>query len=169
MAERTGSRADEFTALFQQHHRLVSSVIHQIAGPSLLADLVQDAFIKIWKGLPDFREESKLTSWIYRVAANTALDSLRSGARKYESNEHDLGQIVDERQDGERDLANRQLVERGLSGLTPEHRAVVVLALMHERTTAEVAEILAISEGTVKSRLHYGREHFRKILEGAKS
>lgn len=165
LAERQGRSADDFTALFHQHQGLVRSVIHQIAGPSLLQDLVQDAFIKIWKGLPEFREESKLTSWIYRVAANTALDSLRSGVRKYETNDHDLLGVVDERYDGERDLANRQLVERGLAGLSPDHRAVVVLALMHERPLAEVAEILGISEGTVKSRLHYGRDHFRRILE----
>jgi RNA polymerase sigma factor (sigma-70 family) len=157
--------AEEFTALFEQHQRLVSSVIHQIAGPSALQDLVQDAFIKIWKGLPEFREDAKLTSWIYRVAANVALDSLRSGYRKYEVVEDDFANVVDERQDGEKGAADRELVARGLSALSEDHRVVIVLALMHERPIAEVAVILGISEGTVKSRLHYGREHFRKLLE----
>jgi RNA polymerase sigma-70 factor, ECF subfamily len=169
LADDKRGSAEDFTALFQKHQGLVSSVIFQIAGPSLLSDLVQDAFIKIWKGLPDFREDAKLTSWIYRVATNVAIDSLRTGARKYESSEHDLGSFVDERYDGERDAANRQLVERGLAGLSADHRAVVVLALMHERSIAEVAEILGVSEGTVKSRLHYGKEHFRKILEGVRT
>ncbi|MES2965614.1 MAG: sigma-70 family RNA polymerase sigma factor, partial [Bdellovibrionota bacterium] len=97
------------------------------------------------------------------------IDSLRSGARKYESNDHDLGTFVDERYDGERDAANRDLVERGLAGLSADHRAVVVLALIHERTINEIAEILGVSEGTVKSRLHYGKEHFRQILEGVQT
>ena len=167
VTDRRAEDVAEFTALFHQHQGLVRSVIHQIAGPSLLQDLVQDAFVKIWKGLPEFREESKLTSWIYRVATNVAIDSLRSAARKYESHEHDFESIVDERQNGESDVVNRELVRRGLEGLSADHRAVVVLALMHERTIVEVAEILGVSEGTVKSRLHYGREHFRKILEGA--
>ncbi|MES2965615.1 MAG: sigma-70 family RNA polymerase sigma factor, partial [Bdellovibrionota bacterium] len=77
LADRKSESAAEFTALFHRHQGLVRSVIFQIAGPSLLSDLVQDAFIKIWKGLPEFREEAKLTSWIYRVATNVAIDSLR--------------------------------------------------------------------------------------------
>ena len=158
--------AAQFTQLYVQHQALVRSVIFQIAGQPQLNDLVQEAFIRIWKGLPEFREEAKITSWIYRVSANVALDSLRLVSRQAETFDFDFSEIAENRPDSESELMNRQLVEMGLKALSEDHRTVVVLALIHDRPLAEVAEILGISEGTVKSRLHYGKEQFRRFLSG---
>ena len=158
--------AAQFTQLYVQHQALVRSVIFQIAGSPQLSDLVQEAFIRIWKGLPEFREEAKITSWIYRVSANVALDSLRLVSRQAETFDYDFSEIAANAPDSENELMNRQLVEMGLKALSEEHRTVVVLALIHDRPLAEVAEILGISEGTVKSRLHYGKEQFRRFLSG---
>lgn len=157
---------DDFEVLFYKHQGLVRSVIWQIAGDCQINDLVQEAFIKIWKGRENFRGESNISSWIYRVSVNVALDSKKGRNKLYalEKGDVDLTQFADETKNGESELENREIVEKGLSKLSDEHRTVVVLAFIHELKISEISEILEISEGTVKSRLHYGKENFRNYL-----
>jgi RNA polymerase sigma-70 factor (ECF subfamily) len=142
----------------------VRAVIYQIAGPAALSDLTQEAFLRIWHGLAGFQGKSQLKSWVYRIATNVALDYLRQDARRGEVTEMDFSDFPSGETGTESAAADRQLVAVGLNALSPDHRAVVVLALVHELSVAEIAGILGISEGTVKSRLHYGKEHFRQIL-----
>lgn len=157
--------ASEFKALYDKYNSLVRSVIFQIAGPSHLNDLVQEVFIKIWKGLPEFSANSKLSTWIYRIATNVAIDSLRAASRRKEDFEYDLNQILDEHDSADKEIENRQMIQKGLESLSEDHRTVLVLAFIHERPLLEIAEILDISEGTVKSRLYYAKEAFSKYLE----
>lgn len=160
--------ARDFTKLYHQHNGLVRSVIYQVLGAQVtqqsLNDLVQDAFLKIWNGLPEFREEAQLKSWIYRISVNTALDSTRTSAFRKEVFDFDFQLLVDPRTTSDEDVANRNLVAKGLQELSEEHRVVVVLALIEEQTLEDIAQILEISVGTVKSRLHYAKEKFREIL-----
>jgi RNA polymerase sigma-70 factor (ECF subfamily) len=156
---------EAFTEIFHRHQALVRTVIFQIAGPSSLNDLEQEAFIKIWKGLSQFRDEARLTSWIYRISVNVAIDSLRSTSRHALVVPLGDDEPASDRTSTEAELANRQLVQLGLKELSEEHRTVVVLALIHDRPLEEIADILSLSLGTVKSRLHYGKEHFRRVLE----
>lgn len=161
---------EQFTGIYREYHSLVRTVIYQIAGASALHDLTQEAFLRIWQGLERFREESSLKSWIYRISVNVALDALRLRKSRAEEFEYELAELPDPGQDLERTLSDRELVAEGLKALSPEHRAVVVLALIHERPLAEVAHVLGISEGTVKSRLHHAKEYFRRRIEkGAKA
>jgi RNA polymerase sigma-70 factor (ECF subfamily) len=157
---------DNFDALFYKHQGLVRSVIWQVAGDCQINDLVQEAFIKIWKGIDGFRGEAEITSWIYRVCVNVALDSKRgrNKLRALHAHDFDLTSIPDQATDSESDYSNKQIVDQGLKQLSDDHRTVVVLALIHELKISEIAEILEISEGTVKSRLHYGKESFRNYL-----
>lgn len=158
------SNPARFRQLYDDYSKLVRSVIYQIAGSSHLNDLVQEAFIKIWKGLPEFQEQSQLSTWIYRIATNVALDALRSWSRRKENFEYDFSQLQDERNTADQDYENRQIVQLGLQQLTEQHRSVLVLAYIHERPIAEIADILSVSEGTVKSRLHYAKEAFQNFL-----
>lgn len=155
----------QFTELFNKHQGLVRSVIYQIVGESALNDLSQEAFIRIWKGYSKFRSESEVTSWIYRISVNVALDYLRQKKRKAEDLVYDFSFLIDENNPIDENLAKRQLVQLSLKTLTEEQRTVVVLALIHELAISEIADILEISEGTVKSRLHYAKEHLRNFLE----
>ncbi|OFZ28291.1 MAG: hypothetical protein A2622_04100 [Bdellovibrionales bacterium RIFCSPHIGHO2_01_FULL_40_29] len=155
----------EFKILYEEYNSLVRSVIYQIAGPKYLNDLVQEAFIKIWKGLPGFNEHSKMSSWIYRIATNIAIDSRRAATRRHEEFGYDFGQIRDPRAGADKELENRQLVQQGLESLSDDHRVVLVLAYIHERPLSEIAENLGLSEGTVKSRLHYAKTAFAEYLK----
>ena len=159
------SDTEDFKALYEEHKDLVRSVIYQIAGPLHLNDLVQDAFIKIWKGRSGFNEESKISSWIYRISTNVAIDSFRATKRRKENFEFDFSQLVDDKNGAELELENYQLVQRGLATLSEDHRAVLVLAYIHDRPISEIADVLEISEGTVKSRLHYAKDLFSSYLQ----
>lgn len=158
------SDAVRFRQIYDEYNKLVRSVIYQIAGASSLNDLVQDAFIKIWKGLPDFQEQSQLSTWIYRVATNVALDALRSQSRRKENFDYDFSQLQDDRNTADQEFENRQIVQAGLQELSEPHRTVLVLAYIHERSITEISEILNVSQGTVKSRLHYAKDAFQNFL-----
>ena len=160
----------EFTQLYNEHHSLVRAVAYQMTGPNDLDEIVQQTFIKIWKSFASFRNESKPTSWIYRVTTNTALDFLRSRHRHQGFTDQELSEGEAKKQDlsasvtPERETATKDLVQKGLMALSEDHRTVLVLAFLHDLPLSEVAEVLEVSEGTVKSRLHYAKAAFRDYL-----
>lgn len=157
------SESEQFSDLYNKYQKLVRSVIFQIAGPSHLSDLVQETFIRVWTKLPEFRKEAEVSSWIYRIAVNIALDHLRSEKRHPTSNDSALNSHTDG-SDIEKSLLNRELVSESLTALSAEHRTVIVLSLIHELSLNEIAKVLELSEGTVKSRLHYAKEHLRQYI-----
>ena len=157
------SESEQFSDLYNKYQKLVRSVIFQIAGPSHLSDLVQETFIRVWTKLPEFRKEAEVSSWIYRIAVNIALDHLRSEKRHPTSSDTVLNYHADG-SDLEKTLLNRELVSESLMALSVEHRTVIVLSLIHELSLNEIAKVLELSEGTVKSRLHYAKEHLRQYI-----
>jgi RNA polymerase sigma-70 factor, ECF subfamily len=154
----------DFSGIYEQNRGKVRAVLYQIAGDENLEDLVQEAFVRIWKGLAGYRRDAKLSSWIYRISVNTALDHLRSRSRQKESQVDHALDGATSNSDQHRDCETRDLVLKGLMGLNKDHRAVLVLSLIHEIPLYEVAEILEIPEGTVKSRLHNAKHEFRKVM-----
>jgi RNA polymerase sigma-70 factor (ECF subfamily) len=123
--------------------------------------LVQDAFLQIWKALPGFRHEAKLSTWIYKITVNRALDHLRTQKDRrvpsFFSGETSSTSLDEQ-------FSNRDLVSKGLSSLSEEHRTVLVLSMLHDLGNSEISAILDVSEGTIKSRLHYAKIEFRKFL-----
>jgi RNA polymerase sigma-70 factor (ECF subfamily) len=158
--------ADDFSDLYRKHQGLVRAVIFQITASDAAGvdDLVQEAFIRIWKGIGNFRGDAQITSWIYRITANVALDYTRSAGRRRESSHEILPDIASPQATPDQALSSKQLVEKGLKKLSEDHRVVLVLAYLHDLPLAEVADVLGISEGTVKSRLHYAKSEFREFL-----
>lgn len=157
------SESEQFSDLYNKYQKLVRSVIFQIAGPSHLNDLVQETFIRVWTKFSEFRKESEVSSWIYRIAVNISLDHLRSEKRYPTANATVLNYHADTA-DLEKSLLNRELVSESLMALSLEHRTVIVLSLIHELSLNEIANVLEVSEGTVKSRLHYAKEHLRQYI-----
>lgn len=157
------SESEQFSDLYNKYQKLVRSVIFQIAGTSHISDLVQETFIRVWTKLPEFRKEAEVSSWIYRIAVNIALDHLRREKRYPLLNDSIINYQADD-VDIEKSLLNRELVSQSLMALSIEHRTVIVLSLIHELPLHEVATVLEISEGTVKSRLYYAKEHLRQYI-----
>jgi RNA polymerase sigma-70 factor (ECF subfamily) len=152
-----------FADLYGCHHPMVRRVLFKLVGTRDLDDAVQEAFVRIWRGLPKFDRRSSLKTWIYSVTIRAGIDHLRRIGRR------GFLTVVDPEwpsaADEERDHVNRDLVRRGLGSLSIDHRAALVLMVYEGLSIGEIAMILSIHEGTVKSRLHYARKFMADFLE----
>lgn len=141
-------------------------------------DLTQETFIKLWKSLPSFREESKLSTFVYRIAVNTCIDHVRKKAGKdteslslYEENGDYSGQLDVPNEDPsvmpEKAALGRELREAiygGIASLSDEGREVIVLRDVLGYSYTDIAEKLGVPDGTVKSRLVRARLALKKYL-----
>ena len=149
-----------------------------VSDPCDTADIVQEVFLKIFRNIGSFRGGSSLKTWIYRIAVNEAHNHRRWFSRHHR---HETGMVRDEHSRSyEESLADpgrtpydltldhetRAMVEEALANLNPNFRAAVVLRDIEDLSYEEIAVVLDVSLGTVKSRILRGREALRKILEG---
>ncbi len=160
-----------FRQLYRRHQQRVRSTLYQLCGTSLLDDLVQEVFLRAWKGLPRLRQTSHFSTWLYRISWNVACDQRQqfAKARREQSlyNQQALNNAATVQQTAP-DLMHlhyQDLVQRGLRELSFEHRAVLVMHDLEEIPQKEVAEILGIPVGTVKSRLFHARDNLRQFLK----
>lgn len=166
---------ESFRLLYQRYQQRVRSTLYQLCGSASLDDLVQEVFLKAWKGLPKLKTAKYFSTWLYRISWNVATDRRRKLAKdkdrtssiervwEKEWNEPKLtsnGSTPDLMQ-----LHYQDLVQRGLNNLSFEHRAVLVLHDLEDLPQKQVAEILNVPVGTVKSRLFHARNSFKKFLE----
>jgi RNA polymerase sigma-70 factor, ECF subfamily len=151
--------------LLRAHHDRIHAVCRRITGnPEDALDATQEALIALARGIRRFDGRSAFSTWVYRVATNAALDELRRRRRRPEP--------VAEAGEGDRpggaapaprpadiaaDVATRLDVDRALGGLPPEQRAAVVLRDLLTLEYAEIATVLGIPIGTVRSRIARGR------------
>ncbi len=174
-------RAGEESAwgeLHRDHYpRLWSSVQRMLNNPTLADDVVQEAFIKAHREISRFAGQSQLGTWLYRIAVNQALDTIRK-RRRTERWLSFLSPLADEERpsalpEGRVETAAstglenadlRQLIAAGMAELSPEHRAVIQLRLIDETSLEETARLLRCKPGTVNSRLHYACEYLRRKL-----
>ncbi|WP_428268662.1 sigma-70 family RNA polymerase sigma factor [Haliangium sp.] len=157
------------------------AVARRIVGTDVDAqDVVQDAFLRAFQSLERFRGDARLSTWLHRIVVNTALMRVRSRASKgeTESLDHLLPSYYE---DGHRiaplpawaESADtllqkrevRELVRRSIEQLPETHRLVLVLRDIEGLDGKETAEMLEISEGAVKTRLHRARQALRTLLE----
>ena len=172
-------REDAYETLIQRfQHPIYNLVFRLLNDPSDTSDVVQEVFLKIFRNVRNFRGGSSLKTWVYRIAVNEAYNHRRWFCRHHR---HEVGLAGDENirsyEDTLPDTARspfdltldretRALVEAALSGLNPNFRAAVVLRDIEDLSYEEIAVVLDISLGTVKSRILRGREALRRILEG---
>jgi len=127
-------------------------------------DIVQEAFLRVWREAPRWRPQARLSTWLYRVVVNLCTDQLR----KPRSESLDLvPEPPDEREDAETALHGRQvgaLVERTLAGLPERQRQAVALCYYEGMTAAEAAEVLDLSPSAVEALLHRARRSLREEL-----
>jgi RNA polymerase sigma-70 factor (ECF subfamily) len=134
-------------------------------GPSV-DDLVQEVFLRAWKGLPKFRQTAKFSTWLYRIAWNVASDqrqSLARGRTRLQALTHHTA--TNQEAPDVMHLHYQDLVKRGLTTLSLDHRTVLVLHDLEEVPQREISEILDIPLGTVKSRLFHARAAMRQFFE----
>jgi len=168
--------AHSFKKLYQRHHHKVRSTLFQLCGSDGLDDLVQDVFLRAWKGLGKFRQSSQFSTWLYRIAFNVASDRRKALAKMRSRNisveDEQLENLSDDaiardgyQQAGLNQMHYQDIMQRGLAKLSEDHRAVLVLHDLEELPQKDIAEILSIPVGTVKSRLFHARSAIKKFLE----
>lgn len=161
-----------YTSLLNGHRRAVYNLMRRMVGDEEEAlDLSQQAFIKAFRSLASFDPSFSFRSWIMSIASRTAIDFLRK--RRLET--VSLDEIGETRSKGttpEAELARketRQSIDRAVDSLPPEYRIAILLRHMEGLSYEEMARVLDLPMGTVKSRVYRGREILRKTLEGTLS
>ncbi len=168
-----------FDELVRRHSRKLHAMLMQMVGSEADAyDIAQEAFLKAFRSLRYFHGQSAFYTWLYSIAANQARNFLRKrkrensfsldnddkGAPLEKNNElADANRISDPiRQAQISDL--RKKLERAINELSPAHREVVTLCDIQGMSYTEISELLHISEGTLRSRLHYAHRQLQGLL-----
>lgn len=138
-------------------------------------DALQDSFIKIFKALNSFREESSFSTWVYRIVSNTCADMLKKNSKHKHAN-----MIYTYNDDDEKDIEIKdcslnpeEITERKekiryilscMDRLSDEHREIIILRDIHGFSYEEIARILQCSDGTVKSRINRARNNLKQMM-----
>ncbi|MFZ5827545.1 MAG: RNA polymerase sigma factor [Bacillota bacterium] len=143
-----------------------------VRDASLAQDVVQEAFLKVFRSIGKFQFRSSFKSWLYRVAVNEAITILRRRKLKEELDpapgatlDHNSTPSRDwQPEEAALDSEERRLLHFAIGQLDPVHRSVVVLKYFHEFSDTEIASVIGCPAGTVKSRLHRARELLRHYM-----
>ncbi|MHB8868132.1 MAG: RNA polymerase sigma factor [Thermoleophilia bacterium] len=174
-ARRSGSaaRRDAFVDLVRSHDRNLRVLTFRLLGDrDQMDDALQEAYLRAYKALPSFREEAAAATWLYRIVYNVCVDRLRA-RRRTEKYMGPVGSLEDLSGRGLEPRAaddpaaaaeHKGDLDAALAGLSPDHRATVLLvdAVGYDYGTA--ANILGVREGTIASRLHTARALLRGAL-----
>ena len=157
-----------FEALYRRHAGRVHGVIARLVGGqgSRAEDLTQDAFVRAWQALPAFRFESAFSTWLHRLAVNTALMDLRSRkSRPQDEGDGDAFELLGTTDSAGHTTALSMDLERAVASLPPRARAVLVLYDVEGWQHEEIAEQLGMAVGSSKAQLHRARNLLRARLE----
>lgn len=163
--------ADAFEPLVKEHERKIYNLALRMTGdPDDACDVAQDAFVKAYTSLKDFRGESAFGSWLYRLASNVCLDFLRREKRRgtvsltVEDEELDIADLRFSPEDEIERLELRDEINTALMRLPATARQIIVMRDVSGLSYAEITEALGLELGTVKSRIARAREKLIAIL-----
>jgi RNA polymerase sigma-70 factor (ECF subfamily) len=165
-----GDRA-AFGALVREHGDEVYTLARRLVGdPHLAADIAQEALIRAWKALPNFRGDAALSTWLHRITVNTAWTQRRRARRHGGPPLDDFIDVASPMGADHPEMAGEILELRGrlrraLASLPEPQRQVVVLKDVYDWSHAEIAEAMGISVSAAKVRLHRARARLARQLE----
>lgn len=175
-----GGDADAFGQLVEKYSALVyRTVFFDVRNREDAEDLSQEVFIKAYKALAGFRRDSEFSTWIYRISKNTVYDYIRKNAREktIPLSEMSAGddsdreyEIPDDsgKYEPERTVLRKEtesMIGSAIASLSEEHRDILIMRDIEGYSYAEIAAILSLEEGTVKSRISRARSALKKKLE----
>lgn len=156
-----------FASIYRRHAGRVHGVISRLVGGqgARAEDLTQEAFVRAWQALPKFRFESAFSTWLHRLAVNTALMELRSrrGGPRFDDDEDALDDVRQADSAGQATALSMDL-ERAVATLPPRARAVLVLHDVEGWKHEEIAAELGMAVGSSKAQLHRARQLLRTRL-----
>ena len=166
-AARNGDQAAFGELVRQYQKRVFALAVRMCPTPELAEEAAQEAFLAAWQGLPFFRGDSAFATWLYRLTSNACVDLLRKENRHQGPSLDDetvSAEVPDPTPTPEKAVEQQEEIERGLSALSPEHREVLILREIQQLSYDEIADVLSLDLGTVKSRINRGRRQLREFL-----
>ncbi|GGM39281.1 ECF RNA polymerase sigma factor SigW [Paraliobacillus quinghaiensis] len=154
----------------------VYQICYRMVGNAYEAeDLAQEAFIRAYVNIHSFDDKRKFSTWLFRIATNLTIDRIRKKKPDYFLDAEVRGtdgldmysQLANENPLPEEELESLELqsyIQQQIMSLPTKYRSIIALRFVDERSLAEISEILNIPIGTVKTRIHRGREALRKKL-----
>lgn len=173
-----------FNELVVTYERRVYGLVFRMLGRRDEAeDLAQEVFVQVFKAIDQFRGESKLSTWIYRIAVNLCKNRTKYNQRRHAGEQDDIDAMAervpmsaargatigdvsrpDELVEG---MQLEVIVKRAIQKLEPEFREALVLADVEDMPYEEIAQIMSVPVGTVKSRIHRARAQLKALVEKA--
>ncbi len=158
--------------IFERHHRKVYRVAYGVLRQREEAlDIVQEVFIKLFRSIKNFRGKSRFSTYLYRMAVNTAIDHVRKAGKSHVSSldqEEGFQPAEEPERRPDRILLYKEMegkVNEALNELPADQRTAIVLREVEGLSYQEIAETMKSSIGTVMSRLHYGRRRMQELLK----
>lgn len=160
--EEQTDRAARFYAITKQYNALIAKICLSFSlCREDFEDLRQDVFLNIWKGLRDFRDESAVSTWIYRVALNSCVTFMRKSRQRDEVSMHELVNELYDTSSPE-DVERYRLMYRLIERLKPLDRSVVMMWL-DGRSYEEIAAVVGVTRDSVASRLRRSRDRLVQL------
>ena len=173
-----------FNELVLTYERRVYGLVFRMLGRRDEAeDLAQEVFVQVFKAIDQFRGESKLSTWIYRIAVNLCKNRTKYNARRHAGEQDDIDAMAervpmtaaraatvgdvarpDELVEG---MQLEDIVKRSIQRLEPEFREALILADVEDMPYEEISQIMNVPVGTVKSRIHRARAQLKALVEKA--
>jgi RNA polymerase sigma-70 factor, ECF subfamily len=173
-----------FNELVITYQRRVFALVFRMLGRREEAeDLAQEVFVQVFKAIDQFRGDSKLSTWIYRIAVNLCKNRTKYLSRRHANDQDDVDAMADrlpfsaakgvsvggisrpdELVEG---MQLEVVVKRAIAQIEPEFREVLILRDVEDMSYEEIAEVTGLADGTVKSRIHRARAQLRALVEKA--
>ncbi len=173
-----------FNELVITYQRRVFALVFRMLGRREEAeDLAQEVFVQVFKAIDQFRGDSKLSTWIYRIAVNLCKNRAKYLSRRHANDQDDVDAMADrlpfsaakgvsvggisrpdELVEG---MQLEVVVKRAIAQIEPEFREVLILRDVEDMSYEEIAEVTGLADGTVKSRIHRARAQLRTLVEKA--
>ena len=161
-------RHDEraFRDLIQRHHAMAFAAVRAVLGDrDEVQDVMQTVYLKAYQGLAGFRGDARFSTWLYQIARREALDV--SSKRRVETVDVTEMEIADPRDGADaptQERSEREWIASALCELDDTYRTAIELRYMAEKSYEEIAEIMGLPVGTVKTYVHRGKAEMKKIL-----
>ena len=164
----------DFTAIYQEFAKPIERYLLRFLEPREAEEVTQEVFFKVNSSLADFRHEAKLSTWIYKIATNMAIDRLKKASYRFETKQISLQEsersVPMEAQHAnsvESNTIHKEMNQciRGVIDKLPEnYRMVIVLSELGGFSNQEISEVLGLSVGVVKTHLHRGKKRLKEEL-----
>lgn len=164
---------EAFAALVTRHQRYVYNLAYRLLrDPSEAEDLAQEAFLRAWRGLGNFRGEAKFTTWLYRIVTNLCYNRLNSLRRQLLDTDVDDVDTLALSSDKDPATAveaaeRRAFLHRQIAALPEKYQLVITLFYLQEFSYQEIAQVLDLPLGTVKTHLFRARERLKRQIQAS--